>query len=89
MFLTSWYQGLFAVSDEEALNAAYWDRLIAVREAVSKELEKLRVAGGIGSGLDARSTFTARVNWRLIWAGSAMNCASSDYLLRPDSASGR
>jgi isoleucyl-tRNA synthetase len=27
--------------------------LIAVRETVSKELEKLRVAGGIGSGLDA------------------------------------
>ena len=53
VFLTTWYQGLFAVSDEEALNAAYWDRLIAVREAVSKELEKLRVAGGIGSGLDA------------------------------------
>lgn len=53
VFLTTWYQGLFTVSDEEALNAAYWDRLIAVREAVSKELEKLRVAGGIGSGLDA------------------------------------
>ena len=53
VFLTTWYQGLFAVSNEEALNAAYWDRLIAVREAISKELEKLRVAGGIGSGLDA------------------------------------
>ena len=37
----------------DRFNAAYWDRLIAVREAVSKELEKLRVAGGIGSGLDA------------------------------------
>ncbi|MCU0806715.1 MAG: isoleucine--tRNA ligase, partial [Candidatus Contendobacter sp.] len=45
--------GLFAVGDDEPLNAAYWDRLIGVREAVSKELEKLRVAGGIGSGLDA------------------------------------
>ncbi|MCC6134939.1 MAG: isoleucine--tRNA ligase [Candidatus Contendobacter sp.] len=53
VFLTTWYEGLFEVSDEEMLNAAYWDRLIAVREAVSKELEKLRVAGGIGSGLDA------------------------------------
>ena len=53
VFLTTWYQGLFAVSDEEALNAAYWDRLIAMREAISKELEKLRVVGGIGSGLDA------------------------------------
>jgi len=53
VFLTTWYTGLFAVGDDESLNAAYWDRLIAVREAVSKELEKLRVAGGIGSGLDA------------------------------------
>ncbi|MBS1224771.1 MAG: isoleucyl-tRNA synthetase [Proteobacteria bacterium] len=53
VFLTTWYNGLFAVGDDEPLNAAYWDRLIGVREAVSKELEKLRVAGGIGSGLDA------------------------------------
>ncbi len=53
VFLATWYTGLFAVGDDEPLNAAYWDRLIAVREVVSKELEKLRVAGGIGSGLDA------------------------------------
>ena len=53
VFLTTWYAELFAVGDDEPLNAAYWDRLIAVREAVSKELEKLRIAGGIGSGLDA------------------------------------
>jgi isoleucyl-tRNA synthetase len=51
--LETWYGRLFAVGDDEPLNAAYWDRLIAVRDAVSKELEKLRVAGGIGSGLDA------------------------------------
>ena len=53
VFLTTWYSGLFAVADTDPFNAAYWERLIAVREAVSKELEKLRVAGGIGSGLDA------------------------------------
>ncbi len=53
VFLATWYTGLFAVGDEDPFNAAYWERLIAVREAVSKELEKLRVAGGIGSGLDA------------------------------------
>ncbi len=53
VFLTTWYDGLFALDAHEPLNAAYWERLIAVREAVSKELEKLRVAGGIGSGLDA------------------------------------
>jgi len=53
VFLTTWYDGWFAVGDAEPLNAAYWERLLAVREAVGKELEKLRVAGGIGSGLDA------------------------------------
>ncbi|MER2600846.1 MAG: class I tRNA ligase family protein, partial [Candidatus Competibacter phosphatis] len=53
VFLTTWYDGLFAVDDAEPLNAAYWDRLIAVRELVSKKLERLRIEGGIGSGLDA------------------------------------
>jgi len=53
VFLTTWYDGLFTINDHERLNAACWERLISVREAVSKELEKLRVAGGIGSGLDA------------------------------------
>jgi isoleucyl-tRNA synthetase len=53
VFLTAWYDGLFAVNEDDRFNAAYWERLVGVREAVSKELEKLRVAGGIGSGLDA------------------------------------
>jgi len=53
VFLTTWYEGLFGVADSDPFNAAYWERLIGVREAVSKELEKLRVAGGIGSSLDA------------------------------------
>jgi isoleucyl-tRNA synthetase len=53
VFLTTWYQGLFAVSNAEQFNPAYWERLISLRDVVSKELEKVRVAGGIGSGLDA------------------------------------
>ncbi len=53
VFLTTWYDGLFAVGDDDRFNAAYWERLIAVRDVVGKELEKLRVAGGIGSALDA------------------------------------
>ncbi len=53
VFLTTWYDGLFAVDDAEPLNAAYWDRLMAVRELVGKKLERLRIEGGIGSGLDA------------------------------------
>ena len=55
VFLATWYSGLFAVGESDPFGAVYWDRLLAVREAVSKELEKLRVAGGIGSGLDAEA----------------------------------
>ncbi|HCB13141.1 MAG TPA: isoleucine--tRNA ligase, partial [Gammaproteobacteria bacterium] len=53
VFLTTWYEGLFAVDDKESLNAACWERLLNVREAVSKKLEQVRVEGGIGSSLDA------------------------------------
>ena len=53
VFLTTWYAGLFAVSDDDPFNAAYWERLLNVREVVSKKLERLRVEGGIGSSLDA------------------------------------
>jgi isoleucyl-tRNA synthetase len=53
VFLTMWYDRLFAVSEKNIFNPAYWERLICVRDAISKELEKLRVAGKIGSGLDA------------------------------------
>jgi isoleucyl-tRNA synthetase len=53
VFLTTWYQGLFAISDADPFNAAYWERLLNVREVVSKKLERLRVEGGIGSSLDA------------------------------------
>jgi len=34
-------------------DASFWDRIIEVREQVSKELEKARVAGVIGSSLNA------------------------------------
>jgi isoleucyl-tRNA synthetase len=53
VFVATWHGGLFAVGDDDPFGAAYWERLLGVREAVGKELEKLRVAGGIGSGLDA------------------------------------
>ena len=51
VFLERWYP--FPALEEAAMDLDYWDTVIAAREAVSKELERLRVAGGIGSGLDA------------------------------------
>ncbi len=53
VFLTTWYDRLFTVKEKNIFNPAYWERLICVRDVISKELEKLRVAGRIGSGLDA------------------------------------
>ncbi len=53
VFFETWYEGLFGLAEDDAFGAAYWDRLIEVRAAVAKELEKLRVAGGIGASLAA------------------------------------
>jgi isoleucyl-tRNA synthetase len=53
VFLEDWYQGLFELQAQESFNRPFWDLIIETREAVSKELERLRVAGGIGSSLDA------------------------------------
>jgi isoleucyl-tRNA synthetase len=57
VFLTTWYElppAFFSESEIlQRMGANFWDRIILVREAVSKELEKLRVSGSIGSPLDA------------------------------------
>lgn len=53
IFLETWYETLTPLETSSAFDAAYWQRLIAVREAVGKELERLRVTGEIGSSLDA------------------------------------
>ncbi len=53
VFLSTWYEGLFTLDSTEDMNADFWQSVFAVREAVSKELEKLRVAEHIGSSLDA------------------------------------
>ncbi len=53
VFLETWYGGLFPLPEDASFNAAFWTTLIQVRDTLSKELERLRVAGGIGSSLDA------------------------------------
>ena len=39
--------------DMGEMDMAFWQRVVAVREAVSKDLEAVRVAGDIGSSLEA------------------------------------
>ncbi|MCI0507346.1 MAG: isoleucine--tRNA ligase [Gammaproteobacteria bacterium] len=52
VFLEQWYR--FPQSTHiNKLDNAFWQLVLEVREAVSKRLEELRVAGEIGSSLDA------------------------------------
>ncbi len=53
VLLSTWYDGLFSLADDEPMNIAFWEVVLSLVEAVRKELEKLRVAGTIGSPLDA------------------------------------
>ena len=52
VFLEEWYRILPELEGKEA-QAINWEKIIAVRDEVSKVLERLRVAGEIGSALDA------------------------------------
>jgi len=53
VFLETWYQGLVELDDDSAFNREFWQKVMAVRAAVGKELEKSRAKGGIGSSLNA------------------------------------
>ncbi len=57
VFLATWYTipSEFCETPElkNGMTQKFWDDVITVRDAVSRELEKLRVAGAIGSSLDA------------------------------------
>jgi isoleucyl-tRNA synthetase len=51
VYLEEWYT--LPVAIDGVMGKKYWQQAIMVREAVSKELEKLRVVGTIGSSLAA------------------------------------
>lgn len=72
VFLETWYQALEPLDDPQM--RARWDRVIQVRAAVSKQLEALRKAGTIGSGLDAEVTLygTDAVRESLAFLGDEM-----------------
>jgi len=54
--LETWYQGLFELNTDEAMNMDFWQQVLETRSAVSKQLENLRVDNRIGSSLDAEVT---------------------------------
>ncbi len=53
VFLETWYQGLVKLDEASAMNQEFWQQIMLVRTAVSKELEKSRGKGDIGSSLNA------------------------------------
>ena len=63
VLMATWYDGLFPL-DAATLDVGSWGKIIAVREAVGKELEKLRAVGSIGSSLDAEVDIYCDDEWR-------------------------
>jgi isoleucyl-tRNA synthetase len=53
VFLHTWYDRLREMDATETMNFGFWTQLQQTRTLVSKQLEELRVAGKIGSSLDA------------------------------------
>lgn len=59
VFLATWH----AFPDGTERSSLDWERVLDLREAVSKELEGLRVAGRIGAPLDASVTVYCDDTW--------------------------
>ncbi len=55
VFLDEFYKGLAPLEDDK-FNRAFWDAILAVRAEVSKEIEKYRANGEIGSSLQGNVT---------------------------------
>ena len=52
VFLSDWYNGL-AGDDSAGARLQYWQAIIALRDEINIQLERLRTAGKIGSSLEA------------------------------------
>ncbi len=59
VFTEEWYQGLFGLAEDEALNDAYWAELLKVRGEVNKVIEQARADKCIGGALEATVTLYA------------------------------
>lgn len=53
VFTAEWYQGLFPLDEEAGFSRTFWAQVVSVREAVSREVEKLRAADQLGASLEA------------------------------------
>ena len=70
VFLSTWHELPPAYYSEgeilQRMGANFWEHITAVREVVSKELEKLRANGDIGSALDAEVDLYADTDTQLM-----------------------
>ncbi len=53
VFLETWYEALVKLDENTLMSREFWQKVMSVRTAVSKELEKSRGKGDIGSSLNA------------------------------------
>ncbi len=53
IFLETWYKKLFELDTDTVMNREFWEKIMWVRTAVSKEIEQVRSKGSIGSSLNA------------------------------------
>ncbi len=59
VLFATWYDGLAPLPVDAPLNAADFDKLLALREQVAKVLEPMRANGAIGAALEAEITVAA------------------------------
>lgn len=56
VFVATWYQGLTELDESTEMNSAYWNQMLEIRSAVSKQLEQLRNDKVIKGSLTAEIT---------------------------------
>lgn len=59
VFTEEWYQELKELDETKPMNSAYWVRMMEVRSAVAKQLEKLRNEGMVKGSLTAKVSLYA------------------------------
>ena len=59
VFTGEWYEGLFGLADDEAMNDGFWDELLKVRGEVNKVIEQARADKKVGGSLEAAVTLYA------------------------------
>ncbi|MGY3264580.1 isoleucyl-tRNA synthetase [Lysobacter sp. HA35] len=59
LFVT-WYDGLTSLPADAPIDAARFDRLLAMRDQISRTLEPMRAAGEIGAALEAEIAIAAK-----------------------------